>query len=92
MNMQVTLREALLGWTQTLRHLDGHVVEFGTTGVTKPFQVIKVKGEGMPLRDDPASFGNLLVRVEVVFPPALTPQQQTDIERILTPTPARAEL
>jgi len=92
MKMQVTLREALLGWTQRVRHLDGHYVEFGTTSVTKPFQVIKIQGEGMPLRDDPASFGNLYVKVEVEFPPALTQEQQTEFERILAPTPARTEL
>merc|ERR1711998_95405 len=70
--MKVTLREALLGWTQTIRHLDGHSVEIGTDSVTKPFQVIKVKGEGMPLRDDPASFGDLYVKIEVDFPKELT--------------------
>merc|ERR1712218_356266 len=53
MNMKVSLREALLGWTQSIRHLDGHTIELDTTSVTKPFQVIKVQGEGMPLRDDP---------------------------------------
>lgn len=38
---QVTLKESLLGWTKTIRHMDGHSVEIGTDSVTKPFQVIK---------------------------------------------------
>merc|ERR1712232_763604 len=33
--------------THHIRHLDGHIIEVGTEDVTKPFQVIKVKGEGM---------------------------------------------
>lgn len=93
MNLKVTLQEALLGWTQKVRHMDGHLLEVGTTSVTRPFQVFKVAGEGMPLRDDPASFGNLFVRVEVIFPTTLTPQQQ-DAARLLfsQPAPARPEL
>lgn len=75
MNTQVSLKEALLGWSKTIRHLDGHSVKLGTTDVTRPFQVFKVAGEGMPLRDDPASFGNLYVKVEVIFPKTLTSSQ-----------------
>merc|ERR1719409_1632947 len=56
MDMKINLRESLLGWSQTIRHLDGHTVEIGTKSVTKPFQVFRIKGEGMPLRDDPSSF------------------------------------
>eukprot|EP00931_Biecheleriopsis_adriatica_P121303 TRINITY_DN96394_c0_g1_i1.p1 TRINITY_DN96394_c0_g1~~TRINITY_DN96394_c0_g1_i1.p1 ORF type:complete len:493 (-),score=128.05 TRINITY_DN96394_c0_g1_i1:172-1650(-) len=82
MTHKVSLREALLGWTKTVRHMDGHTVEIGTESVTKPFQVVKVKGEGMPLRDDPASFGDLYVKVEVIFPKTLTSSQQEAIASI----------
>lgn len=92
MEMQVTLREALLGWTQTIRHMDGHSIEIGTSSVTKPYQVIKVKGEGMPLRDDPASFGNLYVKVEVMFPPTLTADQTEAMTGIFEPKKERPEL
>merc|ERR1719473_1123451 len=54
MKTSITLREALLGFTQTVRHMDGHTVEITAKGTTQHQQVIKVKGEGMPLRDDPA--------------------------------------
>ncbi|CAE7452270.1 ERDJ3B [Symbiodinium natans] len=84
MSAKVTLREALLGWTKTIRHMDGHTVEIGTDSVTKPFQVIKVRGEGMPLRDDPSSFGDLYVKVEVMFPRALTGTQQDQISSIFS--------
>jgi len=92
MNMQVSLREALLGWQQSIRHLDGHVLEIGTEAVTKPFQVIKVKGEGMPLRDDPASFGDLYVKVEIIAPTSLTESQREAIDAVFQKSAPRAEL
>jgi len=82
MNMQVDLKSALLGWEQFIRHMDGHLVQISTTSVTKPFQVFRVKGEGMPLRDDPASFGDLYIVVEVVFPKVLTHDQQRAVPDI----------
>merc|ERR1712190_568979 len=92
MNMKVSLREALLGWTQTIRHLDGHTVELHTTSVTKPFQVIKVKGEGMPLRDDPATFGDLYVKIEINFPKELDSTAIAAIGSIFPPSPSRQDL
>jgi len=82
MNTQVSLREALLGWTKSIKHMDGHTLEIGTESVTRPFQVLKVQGEGMPLRDDPASFGDLYVKVEVIFPKTMTSSQQEKISSI----------
>lgn len=92
LDMVVTLREALLGWTQTIRHMDGHIVELDTSSITKPFQVIKVVGEGMPLRDDPATFGDLYVKVKVEFPKKLTSDQRMSVESIFPRTPPRTEL
>lgn len=92
MTLKVSLQEALLGWSQTIRHLDGHSVELETTSVTKHLQVIKVKDEGMPLRDDPASFGDLLVKVEVTFPKKLDARQRELVETIFQADPPRKEL
>jgi len=89
MEMTISLHEALLGWSQTIRHLDGHTVELSTTDVTRHLQVIKAKGEGMPLRDDPASFGDLLVKVHVEYPSKLDASQKEAITKIFPPSPAR---
>jgi len=92
MTMQVSLREALLGWTQKVRHLDGHIVEFGTSSVTKPDQVFRVDGEGMPLRDDPASFGNLYVKAQIVFPKKLDSAQMEKLAEVFPEKASRSEL
>jgi DnaJ-class molecular chaperone len=92
MDMTVSLREALLGFEQTVRHLDGHVVTITLDQVIKEHQVVVVKGEGMPFRDDPASFGDLHVRVSVKFPSSLTQSQKEAVEKAFAPTPPRQEL
>jgi len=92
MDMSITLREALLGWTQIVRHIDGHTVEVKSHKVTRDLQVITVKGEGMPIRDDPSTFGDLHIKVRVVFPTTLTAEQREAIGKVFPETPPRDEL
>lgn len=92
MGMKISLREALTGWTQTIRHLDGHSLELSTNAVTRHDQVMKAKSEGMPLRDDPASFGDLLVKVEVDIPSKLDSKQREAIANLFPPDPPRSIL
>ncbi len=39
----------------SFKHLDGHTVTVKRTGVTKPGQTIRIKGEGMPKHGTPAA-------------------------------------
>lgn len=90
--IKISLQEALLGWTQKITHLDGHTVEVGTTSVTRYGQVVRAQGEGMPHRDDPESFGDLLIKVLVDFPQSLTDSQKETFSKIFAPSPSRSEL
>lgn len=48
--IDVTLEEALLGFSRTIKHLDGHNVYVDRKDmVTKPGLLIRLKGEGMPV-------------------------------------------
>merc|ERR1712232_1521832 len=89
---QVSLREALLGWSQDIRHMDGHIVHLETQSVTAPLQIFKIEGEGMPLRDDPTSFGDLYVKVDVAFPTTLDAKQRSGIEAVLPAEGPKPEL
>ncbi|XP_008797219.2 dnaJ protein ERDJ3B isoform X1 [Phoenix dactylifera] len=79
----ISLVQALVGFEKTIKHLDEHLVEIGTKGITKPKEVRKFKGEGMPLHLSTKK-GDLYVTYEVLFPKSLTEDQKTKIKAILS--------
>ena len=58
MKLAIPLRAALLGFETAFKHLDGHSVHVKRSGVTKPGQVLRIKGEGMPKHGTPSEFGD----------------------------------
>ena len=89
--ISISLREALLGFQRVLRHLDGHPVTVEATGVTKPHDVIKVKKEGMPIRNKDADgddgverrYGAMHVKVIVKFPSTLSEEARKWADEVL---------
>jgi len=82
MKMKISLKEALLGFSRKIKHLDDHYVEFSTTDVTFPEQVYAIEGEGMPLRDDSSSFGKLYIKIEIEFPTKLSAKQKELVNQL----------
>ncbi|XP_059625603.1 dnaJ protein ERDJ3B [Cornus florida] len=78
----ITLVQALVGFEKTIEHLDDHLVDIGSKGITKPKEVRKIKGEGMPLHFSTKK-GDLYVTFEVLFPTSLREDQKTKIKAIL---------
>lgn len=66
--LEVSLREALLGFERTLTHLDGRRITFTVDGVTKPSGVVRIGGEGMPQRGDPTQRGDLYIKLHFAMP------------------------
>ena len=71
-HIEVTLAEALCGFSRAvLKHLDGRGIHLkhpkATPCVLKPGQVIKVAGEGMPLKKSDQR-GDLYLIVDIEFP------------------------
>ncbi|KAK4767313.1 hypothetical protein SAY87_023508 [Trapa incisa] len=78
----ITLVQALVGFEKTIKHLDDHLVDISSKGITKPKEVRKFKGEGMPLYLSTKK-GDLYVTFEVLFPMSLTEDQKTKIRAVL---------
>lgn len=73
--VEISLKEALLGFEKTIRHLDGHEVTLRRDFVTQPGDVEKIKGEGMPQHEFSSYHGDLFVEYKVNFPTSLTAEQ-----------------
>ncbi|GET89205.1 chaperone protein DNAJ, putative [Leishmania tarentolae] len=75
-NVSITLKEALLGFEKTLKHLDGHDVELHWDGVMQNTQQVRIEGEGMPRHHVPSERGDLYITYNVLLPEALTEEQR----------------
>merc|ERR1712226_4550 len=82
LNVDISLLEALVGFQREVVHLDGHLVRFGVPRgvVLRPGVVLEIENEGMPLREDPSSFGRLIVTFNIRFPDRITPVVATELE------------
>ncbi|KAG6785049.1 hypothetical protein POTOM_010772 [Populus tomentosa] len=78
----ITLVQALVGFKKTIKHLDEHLVDISSKGITKPKEVRRFKGEGMPLHFSTKN-GDLYITFEVLFPASLTVDQKTKIKEVL---------
>ncbi|KAI5855609.1 DnaJ-domain-containing protein [Durotheca rogersii] len=70
-DLDITLAEALCGFSRVvLKHLDGRGIHINHPQgkVLNPGQVLKVEGEGMPLKKGEAK-GDLYLIVKIEFPP-----------------------
>jgi DnaJ-related protein SCJ1 len=80
--VKLSLGQALLGFSKTLKHLDGHEVELEEDGPTNYGTKRKIAGEGMPKHHVPSEKGHLLVTYDVELPTALTQQQKDVIAKV----------
>ena len=82
--MTISLKDALTGFSTSIPHLDGHVVDIDTHGsIIRYGEVRTYKDEGMPVHNFPSQFGNLLVEFIVDFPRQLTENQIQQLKSVL---------
>ena len=94
-DIEVTLAEALCGFSRVvLKHLDGRGIYVKhpqpIARVLKPGQVLKVPGEGMPLKKSDVK-GDLYLVVKVLFPEQDWLEQHQAIPKLLEILPKPAE-
>ncbi|KAK7411483.1 hypothetical protein VNO78_02917 [Psophocarpus tetragonolobus] len=82
-NQEITLLEALIGKTLDLTTLDGRSLMIPLTDIVKPGAEVVVPNEGMPISKEPGRKGNLRIKLDVKYPSRLTPEQKSDLRRVL---------
>ncbi|KAJ8515386.1 hypothetical protein ON010_g18567 [Phytophthora cinnamomi] len=65
------LLQALVGFSRELSHLDGHTIKLDREAVVQPTTVWTILNEGMPIRQRPGEFGDLLVHFNIAYPSEL---------------------
>lgn len=77
--VNITLKEALLGFTKKIRHLDNHEVLITRREVTQPGQQIFIENEGLPVKNSIGDHGKLIVEFAVTLPSPLSDKQKTHL-------------
>lgn len=79
MDMTISLVEALVGFSKDVEHVDGHKVVLASKAVTRPGQVVRIPGEGMPVFEK-SDKGDLYVKYTVAFPTDVSASQAKTIQ------------
>lgn len=82
----ISLYEALTGFSVIIEHLDGRkvLVKSKEGEIVRHGLIKTVKELGMPFYELPYRYGNLYLKINVIFPDKLEPSQQESIFKILS--------
>ncbi|KAK9455127.1 hypothetical protein V1511DRAFT_521591 [Dipodascopsis uninucleata] len=83
MTLELTLKEALLGFTKVIGTIDGKKLKIENRLPVQPGHVIRYPERGMPISKSPGKRGDLEIVVKVNFPTSLTQKQKEELEKIL---------
>jgi DnaJ-class molecular chaperone len=82
--MRISLRDALLGFSKKIKHLDGRRVVVNRKGKITPHDHVEViEQEGMPVHEYPSQKGKLFVKMLVSFPATFTAAEKKQLEQLL---------
>jgi len=84
---EISLIEALSGAKILLKHLDDRDLVISTNDIIQPGERRIVSQQGMPVLNKPDKFGDLYIEFQVVLPSSLTPEQVTNIQKIIPRKP-----
>ena len=73
--MEISLKDALLGFEKFITHLDGHKVKVSKSSISQQGDVIRIRGEGMPVHNK-GDKGDLFVVLKIKLPEKLDDEQK----------------
>jgi DnaJ family protein B protein 11 len=77
--LDITLWEALLGFSRTITHLDSHELELNCKSIVTPETIKEIDEEGMPYEN--GEIGKLFVKFKIKFPEELTTEQRAAVSK-----------
>ncbi|KAL8803584.1 MAG: hypothetical protein Q9182_003089 [Xanthomendoza sp. 2 TL-2023] len=83
MYVDLTLKEALTGWSRTIPTIDGKKFTLSKGGPTGPGYTETYPHQGMPMSKKPTERGDMIVEVKIKFPTSLTGAQKAQLRNIL---------
>jgi len=78
--LEISLRDALIGFEKKIKHLDGHFVTVKRNEISQPGDLIVIRNEGMPIHQK-SEYGDLIVKLKIKFPEKLTEKQKEKLEK-----------
>ena len=81
-NMPLNMKEALLGFSKTINHLDGREVKLESNKPTQPNEVQKLVGEGMPHHQFSSQKGDLFIKYNVRLPDKLSELEKIIVKQL----------
>lgn len=84
LNKSLSLADALCGSVFLVKQLDGRMLKVDTNGmIIRSDDIMKMVGEGMPLKNDQYKKGDLIIRFNIEFPEKLTDERKIYLRKIL---------
>lgn len=81
---RITLVDALCGFVLSLPHPSGEGLQVQVQDVVSPSVPKIIRGKGMPVSKAPGTYGNLIIKFDVVFPRALSADQKAQLRALLS--------
>lgn len=81
-NINLNLKEALLGFSKTIQHLDRRPIVIDSDRPTQPFSIKKIEGEGMPHHKFSSQKGDLFIKFNIRLPDRLSEAEKEIVRQL----------
>ena len=81
MTCEVNLIDSLVGALINIKHIDGKKYTIKLSKIVNNKQKINVPGLGLPLKNNPNKYGDLIITINLIMPEALTDEQKTELKK-----------
>jgi len=87
LQLDISLKEALCGFSTTIEHLAGRTLEVKYNGVIHPDKQMMIKEQGMPIKGRDILKGDLIINFNIIFPDKLSTERIKYLEKVLPNAP-----